>query len=133
MSATVSVRVRTFGTLVGEARTLLQDKLPTSGNALRYSDEELFESINGAMVEVRMKRPDLFLRAFGRTSLRMPMPFYSAALDMNTPFPLDLQAYQAMVYYCVGRQELREDTFSEDSRAVTLMNKFVSQLLSLQS
>jgi hypothetical protein len=132
MSATLT-RVRTFGSIVAEARTLLQDKLPTTGSALRYSDEELFESINGAMAEVRTKRPDLFLRAFGYASLRQTIPYYSAAHDMNTPFPLDLQAYQAFVYYVTGRQELREDTFSEDSRAVTLMNKFTSQLLTVQS
>jgi hypothetical protein len=133
MSATLT-RVRTFGTLILEARTMLQDKMPTSGGALRYTDDEMFESINGAMAEARAKRPDLFLRAFGPTSLRNPIfPYYSAAHDMNTPFPLDLQAYQAFLYYCAGRQELREDTFSDDSRAVTLMNKFVSQLLSVSS
>jgi hypothetical protein len=132
MSATTT-RVRTFGSLVAEVRTLIQDKLPTSGSALRYSDEELFESINGAMAEVRTKRPDLFLRAFGKTSLRQPFPYYSAAADLTTPFPLDTSVYNAFVYYVTGRQELREDTFSEDSRAVTLMNKFTSQLLTVQS
>ena len=132
MSGTAT-RVRTFGTLILEARTILQDKLPTTGGQLRYTDDELFESVNTAMAEVRTKRPDLFLRSFGRYSLRAVFPYYSASQDMNTPFPLDLSVYSAFVYYCVGRQELREDTFSDDSRAVTMMNKFVSQLLQVQS
>ena len=49
---------RTFGTLIGEARTLLQDKLPTTGGALRYTDDEMFECINAMLTEVRTKRPD---------------------------------------------------------------------------
>jgi hypothetical protein len=120
---------RTFGILIGEARTLLTDKLPGSGSELRYADSEMFEAINGFMVEVRAKRPDLFLSI----GLRNGVPFYSAATDMNTPFPLDTSVYSAFVYYCVGRCELREDTFSEDSRATTLMNKALSQLLTVQS
>jgi hypothetical protein len=120
---------RTWGDVILEARTLLQDKLPTSGSALRYTDDEMFESINGFLTEVRTKRPDLLL-PFG---LRNPLPRYAAATDMNTAFPLDLSVYDAFVYYLVGRQELREDTWATDGRAVTLMNKAVSQLLSIQS
>jgi hypothetical protein len=120
---------RTWGDLILEARTILQDKLPTSGSALRYTDDEMFESINGFMTEVRTKRPDLFIWL----GLRKPTPRYAAALDMNTPFPLDMSVYDAFVYYLCGRQELREDTWANDGRAVTLMNKGVSQLLSIQS
>jgi hypothetical protein len=120
---------RTFGTLIGEARTMLQDKIGTSGGALRYTDDEMFEAINSMLAEVRTKRPDLFLPL----GLRKPLAFYTAATDMSTSFPLDTSCYSAFVYYLVGRAELREDTFSEDSRAVSMMNKAVSQLLSIQS
>lgn len=119
----------TFGTLISDARTLLQDKLPTSGGALRYSDDEMFEAVNRMMLEVRTKRPELFLPM----GMRKPIPVYTAARDMNTPFPLDLSCFSAFVYYLVGSAELREDTFSDDSRAVSLMNKAVSQLLTVQS
>jgi len=121
---------RTFGTLINEARTLLQDKIGTNGGALRYTDDEMFESINSMLAEVRTKRPDLFLPNGG---LRKPLAFYQAATDMNVAFPLDTSVYSAFVYYLVGRAELREDTFSDDSRAVSMMNKAVSQLLSIQS
>lgn len=120
---------RTWGDVILDSRTLVQDKLPTSGSALRYSDDEMFESINGFMLEVRTKRPDLFLPM----GMRRALPRYAAAVDMNTPFPLDLSVYEAFVYYLVGRAELREDTWADDGRAVTLMNKSVSQLLSVQS
>jgi hypothetical protein len=120
---------RTFGIMIGEARTILQDKLPTSGSALRYSDAEMFEAINAMLADVRTKRPDLFLPL----GLRLPLAYYDAATDMNTAFPLDVSCYNAFVYYLVGRAELREDTFSDDGRAVALMNKAVSQLLTLAS
>lgn len=128
MSQTL-VAVRTFGTLINEARTLLQDKLPTSGSALRYSDDEFFECINAFMAEVRAKRPDLFLRL----GLRVPLGFYTAAQNMNTPFPLDTSVWSAFVYYLVGRTEMREDTWSDDGRATAMMNKAVAQLLQVQS
>jgi hypothetical protein len=107
----------------------LQDKLGTSGQGLRYTDDEMFESINSMLAEVRTKRPDLFLPI----GLRRPLAFYTAAHDMGTAFPLDTSCYSAFVYYLVGRAELREDTFSDDSRAVSMMNKALAQLLSLQS
>lgn len=119
----------TFSELLEEARTLLQDKLPTSGGVLRYSDQELFECINSFMLEVRTKRPDLFLTM----GLRTPIPFYSYTADLNTAFPLDPSAWSAFVYYIVGRSELREDTFSDDGRAVAMLNKATSQLLTIQS
>jgi hypothetical protein len=126
MSATLT---RTFGNLISDARTILQDKLPTSGSALRYTDDEMFECINSFMTEVRTKRPDLFLPL----GLRTPLIYYSAATDMNTPFPLDTSVWSAFVYYLVGRTELREDTWSDDGRATAMLNKAVSQLLTIQS
>lgn len=118
---------RTLGTLVAEARTLLQDKITDGDGAYRYSDAELFENINGAFMETRTKRPDLFLSM----GLRATVPMYDAAVDMDVPFPLDPSVYTSVLYYVVGRAELREDTFAQDSRAVSLMNKFVSSLLGL--
>jgi hypothetical protein len=116
--------IRTIGTLLAEARTLLQDKV----QAYRYSDDELLENFNGAVGEARIKRPDLFL---GR-GLRAPLPFHTTA-DLAAPFPYDIIIYQAALYYVVGRAELREDSFSNDSRAVSMMNKFVAQLTAVQS
>jgi hypothetical protein len=118
----------TWGGIIAEARVLLQDVLPTSGGVLRYSDAEMFQGINAFMTEVRTKRPDLFLPI----GLRTAIPFFSTA-DMNTAFPLSTSVYTAFVYYLVGRAELREDTWADDGRAVAMLNKAVSQLLSVQS
>lgn len=117
---------RTIGSLVAEARTLLQDKVAAPG--YRYSDDELMEAFNGALVEARAKRPDLFL-ALG---LRNDLPTYVAA-DFAQAFPIESSAYDAVLYFVVGRTELRDDTFADDSRATGLMNKFASQLLQVAS
>jgi len=115
--------------MIDEVRTLLQDKLPTSGGVLRYSNDEFFECINSFMYEVRAKRPDVFIP----WGLRNPVPAFSATEDMTTEFPLDTSIWSAFVYYLVGRTELREDTWSDDGRATAMMNKAISQLLTVQS
>lgn len=126
---------RTFRTLIMEVRTLIQDKDsavsdPTTGTGgTRFSDDEMFQNINGFMLEVRLKRPDIFLLI----GLRNGVPYYNATTDLDSPFPLDTSVYNAFVYYVVGRCELRDDPYSDDSRAVTLMNKALAQLLTVQS
>jgi hypothetical protein len=121
--------VRTFRTLLAEARTLLQDSVPTQGGQTRNSDDELMQAVNGALAEVRTKRPDLYLPL----GLRNPVPLYSASTDLDQPFPLDLSVYTPFVYYVAGRTELREDTFGNDERAVTLLNKFLTQIMTVNS
>jgi hypothetical protein len=119
---------RTVGGLVAEARQLLNDEIPISGEP-RYTDEALVAPLNEGLLQVRTKRPDAFLR-YG---LRKTLPVYQLPDDANTAFPIDDQFYSALLFYVVGRSELTEDTFSDDGRAVTLMTKFVSQLLKVAS
>jgi hypothetical protein len=118
----------TIGGLLIEARGILNDVVPTSGST-RYSDADLINAFNDALHQARAKRPDAFLDI----GLRMPLPIYEMPDDANTIFPISGAFYPAFVYYVTGRSELREDTFSDNSRAVTLMNKFVSQLLQVAS
>lgn len=119
---------RTVGGLVVEARQLLNDEIPISGLP-RYADAELVAALNEGMLQVRAKRPDAFLR-YG---LRLALPVYALPADNATEFPIEDQFYSPLLYYVVGRSELTEDTFADDGRAVTLMSKFVSQLLKVAS
>jgi hypothetical protein len=126
---------RTFRNIIQEAREMLQDISPpsdvtvTGTGGTRYTDVAMFQAINGFMQDVRTKRPDLFLPI----GLRVPVPIYDPTADLDTPFPLDASVYNAFVYYVVGRCELREDPYSEDSRAVSMMNKALSNLLQVPS
>jgi hypothetical protein len=128
VTGSTAVSSRTIGGLITEARMLLNDEIPISG-APRYADNELTSALNDAMIQVRAKRPDAFLR-YG---LRVPPPLYALPADNGSLFPIEDQFYPAVIFYVVGRAELTEDTFADDGRAVTLMSKFVSQLTKVQS
>lgn len=117
-----------MGTLIDEARQLLNDTVPISG-APRYTDAALVAALNECLLQVRAKRPDAFLR-YG---LRNALPVYALPGDAATEFPIEDQFYSPMLFYVVGRSELTEDTYSEDSRAITLMSKFTTQLLKVAS
>lgn len=119
---------RTVGAMMAEARQMLNDKTPISGLP-RYTDDDLTNALNDAVAQVRTKRPDAFLR-FG---LRNVVPVYKLPTDVNTEFPFDDMFYAPILFYVVGRSELTEDTFSDDSRAGILMQKFIMQLLKVQS
>lgn len=109
-----------------EAHVLLQD---TDAAAYRYSNTELMEAFNGAMVEARGKRPDLFLGM----GLRALLPYYNASTDLAVVMPIDEMYYNAVLYYLVGRMDLRESVSGDEGRAVALMNKFISQLTGVVS
>lgn len=115
---------RTVGQLLSEARLLLNDVVPISG-APRFTDANLIAALNEALVESRAKRPDAWL-SYG---LRQKIPQYVMPDDADTVIPMEDQFYSPFLFYVVGRSELVEDTFAENGRAVSLMNKFVSQLL----
>jgi hypothetical protein len=119
----------TIGGLLTEARALLQDVSSVDGTS-RYSDADLIAAFNDAMLQTRAKRPDAFLTA--SLGLQTAVTQYTTS-DLAVAFPLDPIFYPAFLFYVVGRSELREDTFADDSRAVTLANKFVSQLLQAAS
>lgn len=119
---------RTVGNLVAEARQLLNDEVPISG-APRFPNADLTAALNEGILQIRSKRPDAFL-AYG---LRNTVPVYSYPANSASVFPFDDMFYSPLLFYVVGRSELTEDTFADDNRAVTLMSKFVSQLLKVAS
>lgn len=111
-----AVALDTVADYVAQARVLLQDTL---ANAYRYSDTELVQSLNLAMLEARRLRADLFL---GRA-----VPAYTVA--DATVVDIDDQFRMAFLYYIVGNAQLRDEEDTQDERAVALVNKFTSQLL----
>lgn len=109
---------------VDRARALLLD---TYDGPYRYSDADLVENLNMGILEARRLRPELF-QSYFRTSLP---DFTSTA--MNASVPIDSQYRVAFVYYMCGHAQLRDDENVQDSRAVTFLNKFTSQMLTIQS
>lgn len=108
---------------IDRARVLLQDQI----EPYRYSDLDLVEALNMAINETRRLRPEL-VRAYFRTDL----PSFSTSA-LSAEVPMDAQYRQTLLYYVVGHVQLRDDEITQDTRAVIMLNKFVAQMLTIQS
>ena len=116
--------LNTVGQYVEEARRLLQDEI----NPYRYPDDDLVDALTLGILEARRLRADLFLPLFD-------IPYFtpSGTIDMTAPVSMDPMYRSALVYYMVGRAQLRDDEPTTDQRAAGLMTKFTAQLLTIQS
>ena len=113
----------TVGDYLEETRVLLMDtRVP-----YRYPDDEIVSALNIGLQEAYRLRADLFLRA-----LDFDVPTFSAA-SPSVPVPIDIGYRQSLVYYMVGRIQLRDQEDSTDQRSGALLQKFVGQLLTIQS
>jgi hypothetical protein len=113
----------TVADYVRDARVLLQDTVAD----YRYSDAELVENLNLGLMEIRRLRPEL-VRAYFRTTI----PSYSSTA-MSATVPMDQQYRVSLLYYICGQAQLRDDENTQDSRATVFLNKFVAQMLTIQS
>lgn len=108
---------------IDRARVLLLDEV----DPYRYPTLDLVEALNLAFLEARRLRPELLKGYFG-TSL----PDFSTS-NMNASVPVDPQYRLAFLYYICGHAQLRDDENNQDSRSAAFLNKFVSQLLTIQA
>lgn len=106
---------------IDRARVLLLDTVAP----YRYETVDLVENLNMGILEARKLRPDL-LKSYFTSSL----PDYSTS-NLNAAVDIDPQYRVAFVYYICGQAQLRDDENVQDSRAVTFLNKFTSQLLTI--
>ena len=107
---------------VTSARTLLQDSVAP----YRYSDLELVNELNLAVLEAKRVRPDLFFEFRGKN----PYPTFSAA-RMTDPVPFEDVYRPALTYYLVGKATLRDEEDTDDKRGIGMVQKFTAQLISL--
>jgi len=114
----------TVGQYLEEARRLLQDEV----TPYRYPDDDLVDALNIGILEARRLRADLFLPLF-----EIPWVDPSGTIDMAAPVSMDPMYRPALVYYIVGRAQLRDDESTTDQRASALLTKFVGQMLTIQS
>lgn len=114
---------KTVSDAISEARVLLHD---TDPQLYRYSDAELLDYLNNAILETRRIRPDLF-----RAYLGQPLPSYADGDDLSVAFPIDEMFFPQFVFYIAGFAELRDDEFTVDARAATLLNQFAAKMLTV--
>lgn len=108
---------------VDRARVLLLDQV----EPYRYPTADLVEALNMGILEARRLRPELFQSYF-----RSTLPDFTTGA-LNVTVPIDPQYRVSFVYYICGQAQLRDDENNQDSRSAAFLNKFVSQMLSIQS
>jgi hypothetical protein len=118
--------LETVGQYLEESRRLLQDEvLP-----YRYPDDDLIDALNIGLMEARRLRADLFLPLF---DIPWFDPTKTTAPDLSAKITLDEMYRSSLVYYVVGRMQLRDDEPTTDQRAAGLLQKFAAQLLTVNS
>jgi hypothetical protein len=108
---------------IDRARALLLDETVP----YRYHNHDLVEALNMGILEARRLRPEL-LRAYFNTSLP---DFNTSALSATVP--IDPMYRVAFVYYICGHQQLRDEENTQDTRAAAFLNKFMSQMITIQA
>lgn len=116
-------RLETVGQYLAESRRLLQDEV----TPYRYPDADMVEALSICLMEVRRLRPDLLLPRFEIQDID------PATFTPDDPVAFEPMYRPSIVYYIVGRMQLRDDENTQDARAASLLNKFVSNMLTIQS
>jgi hypothetical protein len=114
----------TVGQYLEEVRRLLQDEVVP----YRYPDDDLVDALNIGLMEAKRLRADLFLPLFD-----IPWVDPAGTIDSTAKITLDPMYRSTLVYYVVGRAQLRDDEPSVDTRAAGLLQKFTAQLLTINS
>jgi len=117
------VALNTVAQYIARTRTLILDE----AEPYRYSTVDLVEALNMGILEARRLRPELF-----RTYFRTNLPEFSATA-LTAAVDIDPQYRVAFVYYMAGQAQLRDDENVQDSRAASFLNKFTTQMTSLQA
>ena len=104
---------KTIDDALTDARDILND---SAGD--RYTDAQMVSYLNNAISMTKAIRPDAFL-------LGEALPEFSTSdLNSSTDFPLPEIFYQSFVYFLAGHAELRDDEFTVDGRAMTLLASY---------
>lgn len=112
----------TVADYLARCRTQLQDLIPP----YRFPDEDLVQYLNNSIMVARSIRPDLMMAFF-----RAPLPEFSTA-NLSAPVPIEPMYRPPFIYYICGQAQLEDQEDTEDPRAIALITKFSTQLVSGQ-
>lgn len=125
---------RTYANLITEARQLVNDAV----EPLRDEDSVYITHVNRGLHEMSRIRPDALFDRFAGNALNVPVLIESGAPDydenevtLGAEFQPEMQFYGPLLAYIVGMIEIKEDEFSEDSRAVAMITAFRNALLAV--
>ena len=118
--------LETVGQYVTESRRLLQDEVVP----YRYPDKDFIDALNFGLMEARRLRADLLLPSF---TIPWYDPTKTTAPDLAVKVEFEPMYRSALIYYICGRIQVRDEEPTTDARAGAFMQKFIAQLLSIQS
>lgn len=107
---------------IDASRRLLQDQI----EPYRYPNVDIVEALNEGLMEARRLRADLFLSSNFT-------PGYHVVGTLTAPVVMDPMYRNSLVYYIVGKMQLRDDEATTDSRAAAFTQKFIAQMLTIAS
>lgn len=103
--------------VVDSVRSILQD----TQTPYRYSDDDLVDIINYTLRSIARLRPDLFFGSF-------PPTITDVTISDNIPAAISDEYVPQIVLFVTGWAELRDDDYTDDKRAVALMQTLKSGL-----
>jgi hypothetical protein len=125
---------KTIDDLVLEVREIVNDEQVP----FRYSNARVLQVLNTALRDLYRVRPDAYIGNFTSGVLSANLANTYSANDLQsatvppvppTPFPVDDRLFFGpLVFYVVGRLEISDDEFTDDGRAMTLFQAFVSEV-----
>lgn len=105
---------RTVAQVMADARKAVSDP-----NAVRDTDDQIRGYIVDGLNIIRLRRPDLFLGAFGEAI---------ESIGSGANLPIDSAFYLALVMYVVARIELKDEASADRARG-ELAARFAGDLL----
>jgi hypothetical protein len=115
----------TYDDVLMEARVLLQD---TEDAPYRYTNAILLPILNRGLRAIAMLRPDACFETYSRSRLNVPIV---TAETLSDEFAFDEIFQPGLVEYLVGMAEIVDDEFTNDGRAITLLQRFRTGLVSV--
>jgi len=111
---------RTLDDIVLDVRSILQDTV----TPYRYSSGDVVRAYNNALSQLWRLRADIF---FGHYEAGVPS-YSESDLGQGEVIPVDDMYATPIIYFMAGFAELRDDEFTVDARAVTLVKQFASDV-----
>lgn len=114
-------RLSNVNEYIRDVRVLLLDKI----EPFRYTDNELLDAFNTALLDGRRLRADLFVHKYGND-----VPYYE---DLSgAEVPIEPQFRLAFVYGTAAQAMARDDEDVQDERANSFRAVFESMLLGVR-
>jgi len=107
----------TFQSVIDDARVFLKD-----ADKVRYTDANLLTYANDVVRECKRIRPDFFLGSYSTV-------LGTFALTDTVPIPIEY--HQFLKDFIIGRAEMVDDEYANESRAVALLIRFKNGMTSV--